>query len=321
MLISVYVNKKYFIYIILFMIVNISSEFIIKKVEINYISFSFIYLICEICLIFFYIIQKILSKKENEFNEKNQTFKEVIILIICNLIFCMIYFYLLKETINLIKVENYMIMFFFLILIEKKCFKNYFYFHQRLSFIIITILFLYFLINNIIQLKLKLFYLVLQIYSISFRNQLIKLLNMKYFINIYLLGSFNGIFKLIQFFIQYKSDFPQLNLKNIFLIILLFIIIMVNVYLEYKIIYESGPIYRIMVDFISIYISQIIFNEKFDLILIGLLLIICCLIYLEIIQLNFCNLNKNIKINIEKRMNEGIKKEITYSLNDTTINE
>ena len=129
MLISVYVNKKYFIYIILFMIVNISSEFIIKKVEINYISFSFIYLICEICLIFFYIIQKILSKKENEFNEKNQTFKEVIILIICNLIFCMIYFYLLKETINLIKVENYMIMFFFLILIEKKCFKNYFYFH------------------------------------------------------------------------------------------------------------------------------------------------------------------------------------------------
>ena len=106
MLISVYMNKKYIIYIILFMIINISSEFINKKLEINYISFSFIYLICEICLIFFYIIQKILSKKENEFNEKNQIFIEVIILIICNLIFCMIYFYLLKETINLIKVEN-----------------------------------------------------------------------------------------------------------------------------------------------------------------------------------------------------------------------
>ena len=38
---------------------------------------------------------------------------------------------------------------------------------------------------------------------------------------------------------------------------------------------------------------------------IGLLLIICYLIYLEIIQLNnFYNLNKNIKRTIDKRMNE-----------------
>jgi hypothetical protein len=73
---------------------------------------------------------------------------------------------------------------------------------------------------------------------------------------------------------------------------------MANIYLEYKIIYELGIIYRLMTDFISIYISQIIFDEKFDLILIGLLLIICCLIYLEIIQLNFCDLNENIRINI-----------------------
>ena len=125
---------------------------------------------------------------------------------------------------------------------------------------------------------------------------------MKYFIIIYLLGSINGIFKLIQILIQYGFYLPQFNLYNIFLIILLFIMTMVNVYLEYKIIYELGTIYRYMVDFISFYILEIIFNETFDLILIGLLLIICCLIYLEIIQLNFCNLNKNTKINIEKRM-------------------
>ena len=65
-----------------------------------------------------------------------------------------------------------------------------------------------------------------------------------------------------------------------------------------------------MVGFISFYISQIIFNETFDSFLIGFLLIICCLIYLEIIQLNFYNLNENTKINIEKRMNEGINNEL-----------
>jgi hypothetical protein len=73
---------------------------------------------------------------------------------------------------------------------------------------------------------------------------------------------------------------------------------MFNVYLEFKIISELGPIHRFMTDFISIYISNIILDKKFDLILIGLLLIICCLIYLEIIQLNFCDLNENIRINI-----------------------
>ena len=79
---------------------------------------------------------------------------------------------------------------------------------------------------------------------------------MKYFIIIYLLGSINGIFGFIHIFIQYILNFHQFNLQNIFLIILLFIILMVNIYLEYKIIYELNPIYRYMVDFISIYISK-----------------------------------------------------------------
>jgi len=79
---------------------------------------------------------------------------------------------------------------------------------------------------------------------------------MKYFIIIYLLGSISGIFGFIHIFIQYILNFYQFNLQNIFLIILLFIILMVNIYLEYKIIYELNPIYRYMVDFISICISK-----------------------------------------------------------------
>ena len=66
---------------------------------------------------------------------------------------------------------------------------------------------------------------------------------------------------------------------------------------------------------------KIIFNTKFDLILIGLLLIICCLIYLEIIEFNFCNLNENIKINIEKRMIEGINKELITNDSDSDNSE
>ena len=72
MLISINLEKKHLIYIILFMIINLISEYIIKKLEIDDISYYFIYYICEICLIFFYIIEKYLSKNKNEeVNENN----------------------------------------------------------------------------------------------------------------------------------------------------------------------------------------------------------------------------------------------------------
>ena len=66
---------------------------------------------------------------------------------------------------------------------------------------------------------------------------------MKYYINIYLLGSISGIFGLIQYLIQYELNLFQFDLKNRFFIILLFILFMINVYLEYKIIYELGTIF------------------------------------------------------------------------------
>ncbi len=318
MLISIYMQKKHLIYIILFMIINITSECVLTKLDKNKNFHDLIYCICESCLILFYIIEKYLSKNENdEYNENNKILIEVISLIICYLIFNFISIYLSYNRNKINEVEDYMILIIFLILIEKICFENYFYSHQILSIIIIFILFLYFLISNIIQSKLKIFYILifLEKYSESYKYHLIKYINMKYFINIYLLGSINGIFGLIQhiiqYYIKYKFNFPQFNLYNICLIILLFILLMINVYLEYKIISELGPIHRFMTDFISIYIQEIIINKKFDLILIGLLLIICCLIYLEIIQLNFCNLNKNLKINIANRMIEGLQKDIS----------
>ena len=135
------------------------------------ISSESIYSICQICLILFYIIEKYLSKNgKDELNEKNQIIMKVIILIICNLIFNSIYIYLLKRNENINDVEYYMIIILFLIFIEIIYFNNYFYSHQILSFIIIIILFLYSLINNIIQSKLTLFYILilLENYNESF---------------------------------------------------------------------------------------------------------------------------------------------------------
>ena len=95
----------------------------------------------------------------------------------CYFIFNFINLYPIKFTVQINDVEEYMIIIIFLILIEKICFNNYFYSHQTLSFFIIIILFLYFLITNIIQSKFKLFYIIfiLKCYSYSFRYQIIKI--------------------------------------------------------------------------------------------------------------------------------------------------
>ena len=316
MLISIYMQKKHLIYITLFMIINIISEYIDKTFKFDRFSDYFICYICEICMILFYIIEKYLSKSKKEgFNNYKKLIKIIITLIICSLLFNIISIYLLKYNDNIYEVRDYIRIIIFLILIERASSKNYFYSHQIVSLIIIIILFLYLIINNIIDsidLKSKILYALyfLHNYSYSFTYHIIKEINLKYYINIYLLASIKGLFGLIQYYFQYKPTIPEFNLYNICFTILLFILLMINVYLGYKIISELGPIHRFMTDFIAIYIMEIIVNKNYEVLLIGLLLIICCLIYLEIIQLNFCNLNKNLKINIEKRMIEGIKKEI-----------
>ena len=226
MLISVHTEKKDLIYIILFIILNSISEYILLKIlKMNRMSDYFICYICEICLIIFYMTEKYLSKNINkEINENNQKLKEVIILMICYLLFHSISIYLLKNN-NIYEVRDYMRMIIFLILIERICSNNYFYSHQILSMIIIIILFLFSLINDIIQSKFKILFLFffLHNYSYSFTYYLIKYINMKYFTNIYLLGCIHGISGSIQYYIQYKPKLPEFNLDNISFIILLFI--------------------------------------------------------------------------------------------------
>ena len=99
-------------------------------------------------------------------------------------------------------------------LIEIIIFKKEFYSHQIISFIIFIILYFYTFYQQF-----KLFYIldILQYYSYSLSLNLIKYINTKYFINIYLLASIHGITVLIALLIQnYKSLFPIFNISQIF---------------------------------------------------------------------------------------------------------
>ena len=84
---------------------------------------------------------------------------------------------------------------------------------------------------------------------------------------------------------------------------------MVNNYLFYYIIYKLSPTHAIISQCISILLPTI-FLFSFNQMIISILYIISIifsLIYLEIIELNFCNLNLNLKKNIYNRgKNEDI---------------
>ena len=200
-------------------------------------------------------------------------------------------------------------------LLEKIIFNEYFYSHQMVSIVIIFISCLFYFILNIIQSKLNLscILLFLSKYNYSFSLLLIKYIHTNYYINIYLLGFIQGIFGTIFFFILFhnKIPFEILNLDNIFIIIFYFILRVIINFFFFKIISKLSPLHSQIIDYITIFISQLIFKKQkiIDNIIFGLC-ILSSLIYLEILILNFCDLNKNIKDNISQRGKNEIIKEL-----------
>ena len=86
-------------------------------------------------------------------------------------------------------------------------------------------------------------------------------------------------------------------------------------FFKYKIISNLDSIHY----FITFYVIQSIFDFTLDLhiiyIILNIFLILSCLIYLEILVLNFCGLSENIRENIEKR---GIE-DFNYELHQKKI--
>ena len=127
-----------------------------------------------------------------------------------------------------------------------------------------------------------------------------KYINTTYFINIYLLASTIGILNVcveLPSFIK-SSD---VTFQSIYLLYLLIMII--YYYCHFNIIKNLGPIHSIMVYTIS-YCIIVLYSIN-SLLYIDIIYLFLCiislLIYLEIIELNFWGLNKNIKIEIDKR--------------------
>ena len=318
MLISFHYNENFIgfpIFLVLNIIHVIFETECQKNAEFLYYLISYI---SQILLIIFYFIEKYSSKNENKdiYNLKQNDIKSTIVFsIISFLIFNSINDHL-YYLITIDKKEDFIIFVLFYILLERFIINNYFYSHHMVSAYIIFILFIYIFILKIIQSELNLFYilLILANYSYSFSILLIKYINTKYYINIYLLGSIRGIVGTIQFLIQKydKNILAILDFYNIFFIILYFILIFFTNIFSVKIILKLTPLHSLIIDYITFFISNMILNKYIinDYIIAGLC-IISSLIYLEILILNFCNLNKNIKINIIKRGEIEMNKEIS----------
>ena len=244
------------------------------------------------------------ENNRNSFQPKGCKMKtKIVILIICSLIFDSIYE--IKGYFNEINIiEEFITFVLFYILLERIIFNISFYSHHKVSVDIILILFIYYFILNIIQSKKYLSYIfnILINYSYSFSLLLIKYINTQYFINIYFLGTMRGICRTIQLIFQFRENIMKiLYLDNIYFTLFYFILKLIYNFLLCKIISKLSPLHSELIEYITLFINFFIDkNEIIDYIILGSCFI-SSLIYLEILILNFCDLNKNIKENISER--------------------
>ena len=336
MLITISIERN-LIYIPIFIFVNfifftsqdildLSSEF---KMLIRFCS--------EISLIICYFIQKYLSRNESNSNNKkkvlpNPKINNKIKIIFYMIVLLLIYYYCKDMKINNNGIEHKIYIIMFLYLIDLFIFQRDFYSHQILSLILLMIGICYYMTNNF---SFKLLYLIdfMSLYCRAFEQSLVRYLSINYFINIFLisfsLGFIGLIYLIISRFIKY--DIIILFPNSISFTLLLYIICNISrTFLYFQIIDKLGPIHVYLSDLISYTILNklfLYFDKKvpeyasIDFIII-LILLISMLIYFEIVQLNFCGLNKNTKKQVLKRsendsqnINLGQSQHLTESIN------
>ena len=304
MLINFQISKK-FIYFIYFIPSAILSKLFEEKfstlININQLINS----ISQLLMIILYFYQKFQIKKNNYIKKKDYFQIKTIILFICSIIFSLIQIVLNKFIyINYFSKDiiHKAFDFILIILIDRIIFNPYIYSHHILSiFISLISLFIQFLNEKN---KVSLIYIIIILlnnYCNAFYLLLIYQINLKYFINIFLLGSLTGFFSLIFqlfFFISYDDIIFILKYNmGKFLIFYCFICFIYYIFLYY-IIWKLGPIHSLL----CYKIPYCLFNYNRSQILI--IDLIACLIYLEILEFNFCKLNYNLKKNIILRENQ-----------------
>ena len=314
MLVSISI-KKDFIYYIIFIILKIFYS-LIKNITVGPNMYLFIYHICGIVLVIFYISEKLFLNKYNSMNEKKLLFidkktKNKKMFKIISLIVCLIILYITHDyKLSWIRfkfddIEYYIAITLLIIIIELLFFKNYIYSHQILSIIMIIILFFVKFGLKYLHSPPKLIYIlaIVKYYCYCFNLHLLKYMDTEYFINIYLLSFITSIFRLIQYFIENLSILlPELTYDTFPIMIYYFFTILFDHFLFYRVVIKLGPIHAFMCNILS-YVVVNIYKFNYN-IFIMILLIISSLIYLEVLELNFCGLNYNIRKNIGKRGDE-----------------
>ncbi len=315
MFISIHLNKDhllYFFFILIMLIIKIYDIiFLENKYFGNIISNKLYRKFIQLFLIFFYVIEKYLSKNRNEIQFK--VYKKSIKFIIITLCFNIIYYYTknknqvkFNDTVYNIEMFSKIICLYF---IERIILKNLIYSHHILSIIIIIIvliIYIYFYYLPFFNILYS-FYLLLESYCQSFYLSLITYMDNFLYINIFLLGSIIGFIDLLYlYFFEQKKNLNEIN--KIWFLFPLFILYN---YIYFLILRKLGPVH-IRICELTVYLIIILIYKKYDLsfliiLILEFILIFSILLYLEIIELGFCGLNKNIKYQIELREREQIK--------------
>jgi hypothetical protein len=249
-----------------------------------------------------------------------------------------------KMNLELIEDFGMIILFISHVLNEKYFLNSKHYIHHYLS-LILTILFLIIILIlesykamrvNFISFIYIILLSVESIYLLSVIYVIVKILNYQYFINISVLLFILGISELLillifdffyVFIFHFDSKFifkigkinSETLIQDIILLITFRIISLFREFFTFKIIEESKPSYT-MISYALYNIITNIINREFKLsipnILYILIFFLFC-IYLEIISLNFCNLDQYTNIEIAKR-GEKITNDEIYMSSDTS---
>ena len=323
-LISLYLNSlspSIIIYLLLFIIKIIfddySKKIISKDMVESLEQFS------KIFLIIFYLIEKQLSKKYNEEKNKRHISKFLFILLICTIILSMIYNYFRiffpfdnEESYQLLILTQ--LLFFYIL--NSIIFEKIIYKHQILSiFMTLFLIILYFYIYKE-SLFLKSIIITIFSYVSAYSLLLVKYINQKYFISLYILASMNGLIDSIftlYHLINKNIFFDYINIGIILLILLNLLINLSTYYLFYKIIEKLGPIHAFMSGAIGyalviILVEILNFTDLYKIIWL-IILILSFMIYLEILELNFCGMNHNLKRIIIQRNDKEIETIILHN--------
>ena len=295
-----------------------------------------------------YCIEKSIYQSNKSIDLIDIKYYKFIPIIICSVLsyllsdisfYNMIYTYQMKKM-NLELIEDFgmIILFISHVLNEKYFLNSKHYIHHYLSLILIILFLIIILIIQSYKAMVVNFISFIYIILISVESTylysviyvIVKILNYQYFINISVFLFILGISELLillifdffyVFIFHFDSKFifkiGKINSETLFQDIILLIIYRLNSFLKefftFKIIEESKPSYT-MIPYALYNVTRIIIDRKLRLSIPNILYILTFFlfcIYLEIISLNFCNLDKytNIEISIrgEKSTNDEIK--------------